>query len=399
MKAMELFAGAGGLALGASQAGFEHVLMVEFDADACATLKANCLPGLLGCDSSIVSEIDAREVDYASYGPIDLVVGGPPCQPFSLGGKHSGQLDKRDMFPEAIRAVRETWPRAFVFENVKGLLRTSFSGYLNYLLLQLESPDELRGSDEGWAGHYQRLEGLSSRTRRQARQYDVSVALLNAADYGVPQRRERVFIVGLRRDLGLSWSFPPRTHSEEALLYDQWQTESYWKRHGIARPSQPALLKKGQWVIPPAERPWRTVRDAIGALPPPAAPDAPGDHVLVAGARAYKGHTGSPYDEPAKTLKAGDHGVPGGENTLALGNGEVRYFTVRECAAIQTFPADYRFTGSWTERMRQIGNAVPPLLAGVVLGRLRNPLTAVDAGVAPYDEAFPLVAASSALKA
>jgi DNA (cytosine-5)-methyltransferase 1 len=159
------------------------------------------------------------------------------------------------------------------------------------------------------------------------------------------------------------------------------------------------LLKKGQWVIPPAERPWRTVRDAIGALPPPAAPGAPGDHVLVAGARAYKGHTGSPYDEPAKTLKAGDHGVPGGENTLALGNGEVRYFTVREAAAIQTFPADYRLTGSWTERMRQIGNAVPPLLAGVVLGRLREQLTAADAGVAPYDEAFPLVAASSALRA
>lgn len=97
-----------------------------------------------------------------------------------------------------------------------------------------------------------------------------------------------------------------------------------------------------------------------------------GDHALVEGARSYRGHTGSRLDEPAKTLKAGDHGVPGGENTLALEDGTVRYFTVTESARIQTFPDQYRLQGSWTEKMRQIGNAVPPLLARVVVERARD---------------------------
>ncbi|MDR3505254.1 MAG: DNA cytosine methyltransferase, partial [Acidocella sp.] len=98
-------------------------------------------------------------------------------------------------------------------------------------------------------------------------------------------------------------------------------------------------------------------RKAAGKVP---------NHNFQAGARSYAGHTGSPYDEPAKTLKAGVHGVPGGENMLARSDGTVRYFTVRESARLQTFPNDFVFHGSWTESMRQIGNAVPVLLAKTI---------------------------------
>ena len=90
------------------------------------------------------------------------------------------------------------------------------------------------------------------------------------------------------------------------------------------------------------------------------------DHRFQDGAKTYPGHTGSPLDLPAKTLKAGDHGVPGGENMLVHTDGRVRYFTVREAARIQTFPDGYRFHGSWTEAMRQLGNAVPVMLGRIV---------------------------------
>jgi DNA (cytosine-5)-methyltransferase 1 len=100
-------------------------------------------------------------------------------------------------------------------------------------------------------------------------------------------------------------------------------------------------------------------------LPDPRSPQASriANHKFQSGARKYAGHTGSDFDSPSKTLKAGDHGVPGGENMLAYRNGSVRYFTIRESARLQTFPDWYVFQSSWTESMRQIGNAVPVQLA------------------------------------
>lgn len=115
----------------------------------------------------------------------------------------------------------------------------------------------------------------------------------------------------------------------------------------------------------PDTRPWATTRDAIHDLSEPNF-GAFDDHRLQLGARSYPGHTGSWLDEPAKTLKAGVHGVPGGENMLRHADGSVRYFTVRESARLQAFPDSYRFDGSWTEVMRQLGNAVPVDLAEVV---------------------------------
>lgn len=362
--------------MGCARAGFEHVAVVEWNKYACDTLRANQRRGVEIVRGWPVHRADVRRFDYAQVqGCVDLVAGGPPCQPFSLGGKHRGYQDRRDMFPEAVRAVRELRPRAFIFENVRGLLRQSFAKYFEYIVLQLSHPEIVRNTDEQWSDHLSRLEQCHTRGRREGLTYNVVFRVLNAADYGVPQRRERVFIVGFRSDLGAEWSFPRPTHSQDALLWDQWVSGDYWERHGVdprERPEVPARvaprvnrLRSG--FLPPDGAAWRTVRDAIADLPDPrrGGGEVPNHH-LNPGARAYPGHTGSPLDEPAKTLKAGDHGVPGGENMLALPNGEVRYFTIRESARLQTFPDDFHFPGSWTEAMRQLGNAVPTGLGQVV---------------------------------
>jgi DNA (cytosine-5)-methyltransferase 1 len=207
--------------------------------------------------------------------------------------------------------------------------------------------------------------------------------LLNAANYGVPQRRERVFIVAFRDDLGVQWSFPQETHSQETLWVDQWLTGEYWDRHKVPnqlRPPRPhgveRLTTDGSLFC---SMPWLTVRDRIRGLPDPtsaAAKDWP-NHVFQPGARAYVGHTGSPLDEPAKTLKAGDHGVPGGENMIAYPDGRVRYFTVREAARMQSFPDDFVFSSSWSENMRQLGNAVPVELGRVIAQDIRERLASL----------------------
>jgi DNA (cytosine-5)-methyltransferase 1 len=113
----------------------------------------------------------------------------------------------------------------------------------------------------------------------------------------------------------------------------------------------------------PTTAPWVTVRDALQGL---GEPGVTVNHVLQDGARVYPGHTGSPLDQPAKALKAGDHGVPGGENMMVRDNGTVRYFTIREAARLQGLPDSYHFPRSWTESMRQLGNAVPSHLAEAV---------------------------------
>jgi len=203
--------------------------------------------------------------------------------------------------------------------------------------------------------------------------YRVAFRLVNAADHGVPQKRERVVIVGFRSDIGEDWSFPPATHSEDALVFSQWVTNEYWERHRIARRNRPLItaeMARRVMKMPQptgAER-WQTVRDALAGLPNARAAENEKilNHRFQAGARVYPGHTGSPLDSPAKTLKAGDHGVPGGENMLALADGSVRYFTVRESARLQTFPDWFAFPCSWTESMRQIGNAVPVRLSETI---------------------------------
>ena len=213
-------------------------------------------------------------------------------------------------------------------------------------------------------------------------EYRVVPRIVNAADYGVPQRRERLIIVGIRADLNLEWHFPEPTHSLAALVHDQWHGGDYWERHGVRpRPDMltiPAVRSAISRIDLDNKRPWLTTRDAISSLRD-TLPDAVTNHEFRAGARSYPGHTGSDLDLPSKTLKAGVHGVPGGENMFVKDDGTVRYFTAREAARVQTFPDEYVFSGAWSEAMRQIGNAVPVKLAAVVTGQLFKDLSTTAA--------------------
>lgn len=377
-SSIELFTGAGGLALGLEQSGWHHSALIEQDDHACSTIHLNESLGHPLAKGWRLFPDDARAVRYSDLSDhVDMVAGGPPCQPFSLGGKHRAHLDKRDMFPEAVRAVRELRPACFVFENVKGLLRQSFASYFHYIILQLSYPMLIRKADEDWQSHLSKLERHHTGSREADLSYRVVYRLLDAADYGVPQHRHRVFIVGFRADLRQEWSFPDPTHSLDRLLWEQWVTGVYWDEHRVPksrRPARPAKLaahirrleSEFSLIAPPGVR-CRTVRDALRGLPDPRnKSETFPNHEFRDGARWYPGHTGSALDTPSKAIKAGDHGVPGGENMMALPDGSYRYYTVRESARVQTFPDDYVFSGSWTEAMRQIGNAVPVELAAAV---------------------------------
>lgn len=383
MKSVELFAGAGGLAIGVSHAGFEPAAVIEWDRYCCDTIRENQKRQFLPVSRWPLCEGDVRDFDFQTIGEdVDLISGGPPCQPFSICGKHQGHLDKRDMFPEAIRAVRELRPRAFLIENVRGLTRPTFASYFDYIRLQFTYPNLIAQPDEKWMDHLARLERYHTTGRPDVLHYNVVSRVLNAADYGVPQRRDRVFIVGFRADLGIKWAFPDPTHSKEALLWSQWRSGKYWDTHKVAKRTRKdhprAWASAKRLSEKPTLRAWRTVRDAISDLPDPKHQTIEARHHLnhqfQEGARPYPGHTGSALDDPAKTLKAGDHGVPGGENMLRRPDGSVRYFSVRETARLQTFSDDFMFHGSWTEAMRQLGNAVPIALAKIVATSIRNQL-------------------------
>lgn len=373
MKAIELFAGAGGLGMGVSRAGFKPVEIVEWDKWCCDTINEN--------RERRISPVrhwpkphhgDVRRKSFVHLeGKVDLVSGGPPCQPFSLGGKHRAQADDRDMWSEAVRVVRETRPKAFVFENVKGLTRSTFRTYFSYIELQLQHPGIGRRDGENWADHLARLEQHQTSKKEIEPEYGLVWRVLNAADYGVPQRRERVVFVGFRSDLGINWNFPDETHSLDALLWSVHRTAEYWDRHRVPFKERNLDVRLECRADALKDKPsgaaWRTVRDALIGVPDPRVVGHKfKNHRFQDGARSYPGHTGSPLDLPGKTLKAGVHGVPGGENMLLLPDGSVRYFTVRESARLQTFPDDYELHGSWTEAMRQLGNAVPVELARVI---------------------------------
>jgi DNA (cytosine-5)-methyltransferase 1 len=364
LRVAELFAGCGGMAIGLAQAGLAHSVLVERNAAAADTVRNNIRAGAAGMAGWEYVQADVRDIRWSETAPgAHIVAGGPPCQPFSVGGKAAGPLDPRDMWPETIRAVSEIRPLGFLFENVRGLMRPAFSDYLAWVLAALARPSARSRKD------------LDIRTRlaeleRVPEEYVVRAFCVNAADYGAAQKRHRVLIVGYRAELGIAPSLPPPTHSEAALALDQAPGGSYWDRHGLARPGQEPdrrtlafLQRQRASGTVPETRPWRTCRDAFQGLGEPSEEGTVPNHRLQPGARAYPGHTGSPMDEPAKALKAGDHGVPGGENMLRRTDGSVRYFTVREAARLQGLPDDYLFRCTWSDAMRQLGNAVPTQLA------------------------------------
>ena len=365
MNSLELFSGVGGLAKGLELAGFKHAALVENNKYAYASLCENF-------DREKVFFGDVRGFDLGTLTNIDLVAGGPPCQPFSLGGKHQADRDNRDMFPAAIHTIEKLQPKAFIFENVKGLLRKTFTDYFDYILLRLTYPSFNNQLTSDWQQHLDALRSVSN-SSYSGTKYNVEFKSIDAANYGVPQKRERVIIIGIRSDLECDWSFPPETHSADRLFWDMYVTGEYWERHKIYKSERPLLDKPTESIrfklidkygmFEPAMMPWQTVRDAIDNLPNPQIDCGIKDHIFHDGARIYPGHTGSILDAPAKTIKAGDHGVPGGENMIRFSDGSVRYLTVLEAKRLQTFPDDFVIKGVWGEALRQIGNAVPILLA------------------------------------
>lgn len=384
---IELFTGGGGLAMAMHNTGFRHLLAVELDKRACETLRSNVAepfdpvaPDADSLDSKWpLIEGDVHKVDFDRWeGKVDVVAGGVPCQPWSLGGAHKGYDDPRNLWPELFRIVRETRPRAVIAENVKGLLRPSFKPYYDYILNELRAPFEERGEGEDWRKHDARLRmALDKDAGDSAERYDVKYLLVNAADHGVPQMRWRVFVVAFRRDLGLGeWTFPEATHSEAALLRAQ-ADGSYWDDHKVPKRHR-HVPKVPFGAEDDGTKRWQTLRDALKGdqeRNEPQLGEPIGErqetsphlhHYGWPGAREYPGHTPNELDRPAKTVKAGVHGVPGGETVLRRDDGSIRYMTVREVSRVMTFPDTWRLEGPRGEQMRQLGNAVPVKLGQAI---------------------------------
>ncbi|MFJ2496030.1 DNA cytosine methyltransferase [Streptomyces sp. NPDC093108] len=407
---VELFAGAGGLAMAVHRAGFRPLLFNEFAKRACETLEANGAQRLPdgekptrapGPDEKVplvAGDVQELDMDYLA-GKVDVLAGGPPCQPFSLGGVAKGDEDKRNMFPQMFRAVQQIRPKAVICENVRGLLRPSFSRYFDYIQRELELPFEKRG-DRTWEQHYEHLlDRREAEPDDPTKRYDIVMMPVNAADYGVPQIRNRVIIVAFRRDLNvdreLFKSLVKPTHSETALIRSMEEDGEYWKRHpNVSDHVRERVAARLPKTMPMDDGllPWHTLRDAIAGIgdnkPLPDVPDEWLDrdehflggfteHIGWPGARIYDGHTPNELDRPAKTVKAGVHGVPGGESVMLLDElvadktvpGGVRYkyryMTVRETARVMTFPDTWELKGPRGEKMRQLGNAVPVALGEV----------------------------------
>jgi DNA (cytosine-5)-methyltransferase 1 len=377
---IDLFAGAGGLAVGLHLAGFRPVRLFELDSTACRTLRTNISLNkeIL---SGTVNEADARTFDWNQVNqPVRLLAAGVPCQPFSLGGKHLAFADDRNLFPDFFRAVRVLKPAALLLENVKGLLRSTFVPYFEYILRQVECPVIQPRKDESWQEHNRRIRNYQC-SASYSPTYQAVWRLLDAADFGVPQNRQRVFIVATRCEQPC-YKFPLPTHSKEALVRSQ-DSGEYWERHRIGKSLSSSRVSNSKTQIPLAisesredksKLPWVTVRDALKGLPSPNSTEEGAwmNHWAIPGARSYAGHSGSILDWPAKTIKAGVHGVPGGENTIVEDSGSFRYLTLREIARIQSFPDNYFFEGARLHVTRQLGNAVPRGLAAAVAQPLRE---------------------------
>lgn len=380
LQSVELFAGGGGMAIGMRAAEFQHNALVEWWAPAARVLRHNAeiRPELWKPD--LILEADVREVidQLGDTGTVHLVAGGPPCQPFSFAGAHAGDTDERNMFPAALDVVRRLRPELVVFENVPGITRPSFAPYLDYIKAQLRSPDiTALNDDELWDHHHKRI---ITCTEEEA--YRVYQDEIDAADLGVPQSRRRIFLIGIRSDVpgADTWKALPRTHSRDVLLHQQYLTGTYWEHHGLPRPEVPlrqrgAVRRIEMTGVPSDLHPWVTLRDALVDVPRPSMKhDTDGwpNHRAIPGARTYAKHTGSPMDMPSKTIKAGVHGVSGGEAMLRELDGGVRYLTIREAALIQGFPRDYEFPGYRSRVMGVIGNAVAVAVATAIGKALRE---------------------------
>lgn len=320
LTSVDLFAGPGGLTLGLERAGFECVMAVEFEADACKTFKSHH-------PNTDLRDTDIATVDFRSLrGEIDLVAGGPPCQPFSSGGKRLAANDPRNGIPQFIRAISEIRPRAVLMENVPGLAAGPKREYLE---------DEVV-------------------TKLEALGYQVSWRILNAADYGVPQKRRRLILVGL---LDGQFAFPAATHGPTAP--NPWVPSgtavSKTKVYGTPNPSIVTYAKN------PSLRPDPYHGMVYNGGGRPLDLSKPSPTVL-----ASAGGNKTPWvDTQGIVVPYHQHLMNGGKPRTGQVPG-ARRITTEEAALLQSFPPDVQFAGTRSSQYTQIGNAVPPLLAEAV---------------------------------
>lgn len=292
---LEICAGAGGQSYGLEAAGFDHALAVEIDKDAAQTLRLNR-------PNWDVHEGDVREVDGRDYRGIDLFAGGVPCPPFSVAGKQLGQDDERDLFPEALRLIRESQPGAVMLENVKGLASARFSGYRDAIRAELES--------------------MGYRTDWQ---------LVYSSEYGVAQLRPRFILVGIR-------------NAKDDFVWPS----SVGTPPTVGETLYPLMAENG-WLGAQA---W--ARRANGIAP-----------TVVGGSKKHGGADLGPTRAKAAWLQLGVDGkgiadsAPGSDVAMDF----VPKLTNAMVARIQGFDEAWEFFGKKTSVYRQIGNAFPPPVA------------------------------------
>lgn len=333
MKSIELFAGAGGLALGIEQAGFHHIGLLEINKSAAATLKKNRPEWNVICDDiENISKLDLEEYFHIRAGDLDLLSGGAPCQSFSYAGKRLGLEDTRGtLFYYYAVFLQKLRPKMFLFENVRGLL----------------------SHDHGKT--YQTIVSVFKDAG-----YDIQYQVLNAWDYGVAQKRERLITIGIRNDLcgDLFFQFPKK-HEYKPILRDVLKDvpASAGARYS---PKKEEIYK----LVPPGGY-WRDIPEDIAK------------EYMKSCWYMEGGRTGIlrrlSMDEPSLTVLTS----PSQKQTDRCHPLEPRPFTVRENARCQSFPDDWEFVGSVGEQYKQVGNAVPVHLAYEIAKEIRNTLTGI----------------------
>ncbi len=312
---IELFAGAGGLALGVEEAGFNTIGLVEFDRDACDTLKKNRPNWRVICDDiANISKLDLEEYFGIEKGELDLLSGGAPCQAFSYAGKRLGLEDARGtLFYHYAIFLEKLQPKMFLFENVRGLLTHDHGKTYQTMLDIFESTG-----------------------------YDIQKQVLNAWDYGVAQKRERLITIGIRKDLKEKISFKfPEKHEYKPVLRDILENvpESIGVQYGEN--------KRKLFELVPAGGYWRDIDPELAK------------EYMKSCWEMEGGRTGIlrrlSMDEPSLTVLTS----PSQKQTERCHPLEARPFTVRENARCQTFPDDWEFCGKVMSQYKQVGNAVP----------------------------------------
>ena len=318
-KSIELFAGAGGLALGLEQAGFEHIGLIEIDKNASATLKHNRNFWNVLCED--IEEVAKRDLEkefkIKKY-ELDLLSGGAPCQSFSYAGKRLGLEDTRGtMFYHYATFLKKLQPKMFLFENVKGLLQ----------------------HDKG-----KTFEVICNVFKEQG--YNIQFEVLNAWDYGVAQKRERLIVIGIREDLKETYKYNfPKKHSYKPVLRDILDNvpESEFSPYSENKKAVFSLVPPGGY--------WKDINPIIAK------------EYMKSCWNMKGGRTGIlrrlSLDEPSLTVLT----TPQMKQTDRCHPLEVRPFSIRENARIQSFPDSWEFIGTLASKYKQIGNAVPCNLA------------------------------------